>query len=586
MSREPTHLEEGETTYTCTLCGAKKTEAIDKTAEHSFGEWKPLETTADGHYRECECGETEEEGQCEWNDGEIIKNATHLEEGQIKYTCTLCGRESTETIPKGEGHDFGDWITDPESDDMHYHECPCGEKTYDDCVWDNGEITKNPTHLEEGEKKFTCTLCGREKIEKIDKTTEHSFGEWKPLTKTEDRHYRECECGEGDGYEEGDCVWDNGEVVKKATHLEEGEIKYTCTLCGREKVEKLDKTTEHSFGEWKPLTKTEDRHYRECECGEGDGYEEGDCVWDNGEVVKKATHLEEGEIKYTCTLCGREKVEKLDKTTEHTFGEWKPEATVVGKHYRECACSEREIEDCAWDNGKITTEPTHYEEGVKTFTCTVCRGEKTESIPKTTEHEWGDWAKKDDSSHIRECKCGEIETSDHEFGEEEIVLQPTDNSIHVKSVCSICGYERDVVAAGTVVTFTNCEGLNTNPLTFVQSGDEATFTLKLPTADDIDAREGYKLVGWIASIDGVSYSAGTELFIAYADASAITFTAEWAAIIGTGEQKLAANVPYTTDMDAFELEGEGIIYQGDQVFYVPKDGIYVLIESKNDEEVE
>jgi hypothetical protein len=105
-------------------------------------------------------------------------------------------------------------------------------------------------------------------------------------------------------------------------------------------------------------------------------------------------------------------------------------------------------------------------------------------------------------------------------------------------------------------------------------------------ANDIDAREGYKLVGWTASIDGVSYSAGTELFIAYVDASAITFTAEWAAIIGTGEQKLAANVPYTTDMDAFELEGEGIIYQGDQVFYVPKDGIYVLIESKNDEEVE
>ena len=84
----------------------------------------------------------------------------------------------------------------------------------------------------------------------------------------------------------------------------------------------------------------------------------------------------------------------------------------------------------------------------------------------------------------------------------------------------------------------------------------------------------------------MSYSAGTELFIAYADASTITFTAEWAAIIGDGEQKLAANQAYTTDMDAFEIEGEGIIYQGDQVFYVPKDEIYVLIESKNDEEVE
>ena len=165
-------------------------------------------------------------------------------------------------------------------------------------------------------------------------------------------------------------------------------------------------------------------------------------------------------------------------------------------------------------------------------------------------------------------------------------MQPTDNSIHVRSACSVCGYEKDTVATGTVVTFTNCEGLNVNPLIFVQNGDETAFTLKLPTAADVAEREGYKLVGWTASIDGINYSSGAELFIAYADASTITFSAEWAMVVGEGEQKLAANEAYITDMDAFEIEGEGITYQGDQVFYVPKDGIYALIESKNDEEVE
>jgi hypothetical protein len=44
-------------------------------------------------------------------------------------------------------------------------------------------------------------------------------------------------------------------------------------------------------------------------------------------------------------------------------------------------------------------------------------------------------------------------------------------------------------------------------------------------------------------------------------------------VAGEGEQKLAANEAYITDMDAFEIEGEGIIYQGDQVFYVPKSGL-------------
>ena len=83
-------------------------------------------------------------------------------------------------------------------------------------------------------------------------------------------------------------------------------------------------------------------------------------------------------------------------------------------------------------------------------------------------------------------------------------MQPTDNSIHIRSVCSVCGYEKDTVATGTVVTFTNCEGLNVNPLVFVQNGDETAFTLKLPTAADVAEREGYKLVGWTASIDGIN----------------------------------------------------------------------------------
>ena len=638
VSREPTHLEEGETTYTCTLCGAKKTEAIDKTAEHSFGEWKPLETTEDGHYRECECGETEEEGQCEWNDGEIIKNATHLEEGQIKYTCTLCGRESTETIPTGEDHDFGDWITDPESDDMHYHECPCGEKTYDDCVWDNGEITKNPTHLEEGEKKFTCTLCGREKIEKIDKTTEHSFGEWQPLTKTEDRHYRECECGEG--YEEGDCVWDNGEVVKKATHLEEGEIKYTCTLCGREKTEKIEKTDEHSFGEWmpsaeakgmhyrvcacgevdsancawdngvvteesshtkegvktytcaeckdtrtekiettdehtfgewKPLVKIEAGHYRECACGEDDGYEEGKCEWDNGEVVKKATHLEEGEIKYTCTLCGREKTEKIEKTDEHSFGEWMPSAEAKGMHYRVCACGEVDSANCAWDNGVVTEESSHTKEGVKTYTCAECKDTRTEKIDKTDDHEFGEWQPlvKTEDRHYRECACGEGDG----YEEAECTWDngTTENGVTLY-ICTLCGREKREAASGeenVAIILLKC-GAADGEETVTVKIENGKIVYKLPAADKFNAPEGYGFAGWKLEGEDFIYSAESEIFADAEHLSTFVLVAQWAEIVGEGSREFEEGKAYIIDLDQFMIEGEDTIYFGGQVVYVDK----------------
>ena len=576
ITKEPTHLEEGVKKFTCGDCGFVREEMIAKTPKHTFGEWKPEATVVGKHYRECACGEREIE-DCEWDDGKITTEPTHYEEGVKTFTCTVCGGEKTESIAKTTAHEWGDWAK--KDDKSHIRECKCGASDTKDHNFDEGTVTKEPTHLETGVKTFICADCGFVHEDVLNKTPEHTFGEWKPEATVVGKHYRECACGER---EIDDCAWDNGKITTEPTHYEEGVKTFTCTVCGGEKTESIPKTTEHEWTEWTP-DNDGNTHTRLCKCGAS---ETKDHNFDEGTVTKEPTHLETGVKKFTCGDCGFVREDVLNKTPEHTFGEWKPEATVVGKHYRECACGERETDDCAWDEGNVTTAPTHYEEGVKTFTCIVCGGEKTESIAKTTAHEWSDWAKKDDKSHIRECKCGEIETSDHEFGEEEIVLQPTDNSIHVKSVCSVCGYEKDVVAAGTVVSFTNCEGLGENPLVFVQSGDETTFALKLPTVDDIDAREGYKLIGWSASIDGVNYSAGTELFIAYADASTITFTAEWAAIIGDGEQKLAANQAYTTDMDAFEIEGEGIIYQGDQVFYVPKDEIYVLIESKNDEEVE
>ena len=81
------------------------------------------------------------------------------------------------------------------------------------------------------------------------------------------------------------------------------------------------------------------------------------CTHENTEVrnAKEATCTEDG---YTgdevCTICG----ETINTGT-----------TIAAKNH-------------SWDNGVVTKEATETEEGVKTYTCTVCGATKTESIPK------------------------------------------------------------------------------------------------------------------------------------------------------------------------------------------------------------
>ena len=209
----------------------------------------------------------------------------------------------------------------------------------------------------------------------------------------------------------------------------------------------------------------------------------------------------------------------MAETEGHSFDEWKPDATVSGKHYRECACGERESGDCTWDQGVPgigTVEGSYFID----YTCTVCGAHSTKDV------------------------------------------------------------------SGAQARFDNCEGLNQNPMIFIQTANEASYQLVLPTAQDVAERAGYALVGWLASTDGVTYAPGAEMYISYADHPSITFSAVWAQVIGEGEQELSADQAYFADMETFELEGEGVTYQGNQVFYVPKSGIYALIDVKNDKEVE
>ena len=86
-----------------------------------------------------------------------------------------------------------------------------------------------------------------------------------------------------------------------------------------------------------------------------------------------------------------------------------------------------------WNEGMVTTPPTHLTLGVKTFTCTECDATKTEEIAKLTEHTFGDWETHDDTQHKHICECGEVEYAGHAYDND----QDTD--------CDLCGEVREIV---------------------------------------------------------------------------------------------------------------------------------------------
>ncbi len=140
---EPTCAESGIKTFTCTVCSGTKTEEVAATGEHKWNDWQ-YSPEVDGHYHWCtECGKAQETGYHSWNNG-IVTEPTCGDEGFTTYTCTLCGATKTDNTVAA-----------------------TGEHT-----WGEGQITTEPTEETEGVKTYICAICGDTKTEKIGKLQE------------------------------------------------------------------------------------------------------------------------------------------------------------------------------------------------------------------------------------------------------------------------------------------------------------------------------------------------------------------------------------------------------------------------------
>lgn len=157
-------------------------------------------------------------------------------------------------------------------------------------------------------------------------------------------------------------VWGEGAITTRPTCTTPGVKTYTCSICQKIKTEEIP-ATGHLH--------TEVRNVKEATCKE-EGYTGDTYCKDCGEklssgepTAKKAHDWDEGKVttEATCKNTG------VKTYTCNNCGETKTEVIPMTDHI--------------WDNGKVTTKPSCITPGIKTYTCTVCQKTKTEEIPVT-----------------------------------------------------------------------------------------------------------------------------------------------------------------------------------------------------------
>ena len=435
---EPTCEEDGSIVHTAT--GKYNNEAITDTKTekleakgHIAGETKienAIESTCEvgGSYDEvvyCTvCGKelsrttvkTEAKGH-KWNPGTITTEPTCTEEGVKTFECTVCGKTKTEKV-EALGHDWdNDFTVDKEATCEEtgvksIHCKRCDERKELTTIPAKGHVKgevkiENATEsiCEKGgsyDEVVYCTVCNKELSRTTVKT--EAKGHVKGKVKIENATEASCEVGgtydeviyctvcnkelsrstvktEAKGHK-----WNEGKITTQPTCTEEGVKTFECMVCGKTKTEKVS-ALGHDWAEDFTVDKEatcEETGLKSIHCKRCDERKEITTIPARGHVkgkvkIENATEAtcEVGgtydEVIY-CTVCNKE----LSRNTVKT-----------------------EAKGHKWDNGKITTEPTCTEEGVKTFECTVCGKTKTEKV-EALGHDWNN-----DFTVDKEATCEE-----------------------------------------------------------------------------------------------------------------------------------------------------------------------------------
>ena len=206
-------------------------------------------------------------------------------------------------------------------------------------------------------------------------------------------------------YAPGTYVWEvcshklSGTLAKEETCTEAGNNAYwTCSECGKyfsdaQGTNRIDENSwiipakghrmTHHDAVAPTCTKDGTVEYYACgNCNknfaDNQGITEIDAVVDlkKGHNWNTEWSTDGDKHWHECSDCG----EKNDEDTH----DWKAATCTEAKTCEECGLKERNPLGHKWDVGKVSKAATEQTEGEKTYTCTVCKATKTETIPKLT----------------------------------------------------------------------------------------------------------------------------------------------------------------------------------------------------------
>ena len=262
-------------------------------------------------------------------------------------------------------HNYSGWSNNNTTN--HIHTCSaCGKTETQNHTWNSGEVTKQTSCKEAGEKKFTCTTCNATKTEPIAKSNNHSYGSWN--------------------------------ITKEATCTTTGTQTRTCSVCQKTETSNIN-AKGHSFGAWSqtkaPTCTTAGEQKRSC-TRSGCSHSETKAVaalghaFSNATVTKQPTCTETGVETGTCSRCSQKTTNTI-KATGHKYGNWKVKTAATcatpGQEERVCSkCSYKEnraVEVLGHDfeNPTLVREATLTSTGLLEGKCKRCNEATQEVIP-------------------------------------------------------------------------------------------------------------------------------------------------------------------------------------------------------------
>ena len=412
-------------------------------------------------------------------DREEFKNALPYSD----YVLYAADRLSTEVQPYTGAGKLKD-LTTLQWERTSYNDSPLVHKEH---VWNDGEISKDSTCTEAGEKVYTCKVCGETKTEEI-AALGHSYSEEWTVDKEatcEEAGSKSHHCTRPGCDSKSDVTviealgheWGEGKETKAPTCTEAGEKTYTCTRCDKTKTEAIEALGHTYSEEWtvdKEATCEEagskSHHCTRPGCDSKSEVTEITALgheWGEGTETKAPTCTEAGEKTYTCTRCDKTKTEAIEALGHAYSEEWTvdkeatcEEAGSKSHHCTRPGCDSKsevtviEALGHEWGEGKETKAPTCTEAGEKTYTCTRCDATKTEAIEALGHAYSEEWTVDKEatceeagskSHHCTRLGCDSktdvtvIEALVHEWGEGKETKAPTCTEAGEKTyTCTRC----------------------------------------------------------------------------------------------------------------------------------------------------